>query len=393
MKVSRSIALVGGAVMFSVAGPAIASAAAAPRGEHGSSKVVGQVYVNDNTVGANAVAGYDRHADGSLTALPGSPFATGGSGSGGGLGSQGSLQVSPDGRYLLAVDAGSNQISVLRIKDDGGLVVAEGGVVSSGGIKPVSIAITERADRNDLVYVANGGVGGEDYTGFTFSDSGRLRPLAGSTFALPGGSAAGDVLFNADGSNLAGTRDGTSQIDSFTVDRAGRLHAAPGSPFTGQGLGQIGAEFRPTNDDQLFVSNAHNGPGLGTISAFHVGRNADLTSIGDGPYADQQTAPCWVEISHDGRFLFTTNTAQPSVSTYAIARNGTLTLVGSTPLDATLQKGPTDLRLSPNGTVLYVLTAGGHAITTFAVDGGSLTPLGALTALPAGSAPVGIVVV
>lgn len=52
------------------------------------SAVVGHAYVNGNTVGPNTVAGFDRHADGSLTPIPGSPFVIGGAGAGSGLGSQ-----------------------------------------------------------------------------------------------------------------------------------------------------------------------------------------------------------------------------------------------------------------------------------------------------------------
>jgi hypothetical protein len=118
-------------------------------GGFGSSRVVGQVYVNDNTTGTNTVAGFDRHADGTLTAIPGSPFAVGGAGTGAGIASQGSLQLSRDGRYLLAVDGGSNQISVARILRDGSLQVAGTGPVSSNGANPVSIAV-----HNSLVYVA-----------------------------------------------------------------------------------------------------------------------------------------------------------------------------------------------------------------------------------------------
>ena len=77
--------------------------------------VLGHVYVNGNSAGSNTVAAFDRHADGSLTPIPGSPFPIGGAGLGAGLGSQGAIQVSPSGRFLLAVDAGSNQISVLRL--------------------------------------------------------------------------------------------------------------------------------------------------------------------------------------------------------------------------------------------------------------------------------------
>jgi len=55
-----------------------------------------------------------------------------------------------------------------------------------------------------------------------------------------------------------------------------------------------------------------------------------LSSIGSSPFADLQTAPCWVEISHDGHYLFTVNTASNSISRYAIADAGSLSLLGST---------------------------------------------------------------
>src|SRR5271167_4538185 len=116
------------------------------------SPVVGHVYVDDNTAGANTIGAFDRHADGTLTPQAGSPFTAGGAGTGAGLASQGALQISPDGRFLIAVDAGSNQISVLRIKNDGSLKLMPHGVVSSGGVLPVSVAI-----HDDLVYVANSG--------------------------------------------------------------------------------------------------------------------------------------------------------------------------------------------------------------------------------------------
>ena len=127
----------------------VAAAAGAGSGSATPSPVVGHVYVNDNTAVANTVAGFDRHADGSLTPISGSPFATGGVGTGATIASQGALQISDDGRYLLAVDAGSNEISVLRIAHDGAVRQIHGGTVLSGGLEPVSIAVHRR-----LVYVA-----------------------------------------------------------------------------------------------------------------------------------------------------------------------------------------------------------------------------------------------
>ncbi len=350
------------------------------------SEVVGHTYVNDNAAGANTIAAFDRHRDGSLTPVPGSPFAAGGVGSGAGLGSQGAIQSSPDGRFLLAVDAGSNEISVLRVTRDG-VPVPVGSPVSSGGVKPVSIAV----NRFGLVYVANVGDGGSNYTGFFLTPQGRLVPLPNTTVPVPEGSGVGDVLFNSTGDRLVGTRDNPSLIDSFSVRFDGRLVAAPGSPFPAQSLGPIGAEFRPTNPSQLYVSNAHAGAGLGTVSAFQVSRRGVLTSIGDSPVPDFQTAPCWVEISHDGKYLFAVNTASANLSSYAIARDGSLQLLGTTPFTNGL--GAVDARLSPDGKFLFVTGGRGMVVSAFAVDGGNLTELtSSPTLLPAGTAPTGIVV-
>jgi 6-phosphogluconolactonase len=364
----------------SAAGPAAAA-----------SRVVGHLYVNDNTGGVNTIAGFDRHADGSLTPISGSPFVAGGVGTGKGIASQGALQLSSDGRYLLAVDAGSNQISVLRIKPGGSLEPVGGGPVSSNGVNPVSIAV-----HGQLVYVANAGTssstGGTNYSGFTLNPGGHLQPLAGSTVALSDGSQPGDVLFNADGSKLVGTRVASSLIDSFTVGADGLLTAAPGSPFPAQGLGPFGSEFRPTNPDQLYVSNAHNGPDAGTVSAFTDGADGSLTAIGGSPYPDNQTAPCWVEISHDGQDLFTVNTAAKTISSYLIQTDGSLSLLQSTPLNAPAVS-PEDARLSPDGGTLWVVDPAADAISGFTVDGGGLTELAdSPTRAPVGAAPTGIVV-
>ena len=362
------------------AAPAVAAASDGHEGRDGF------VYVNDNTAGTNTVAAFARRGDGRLTPVLGSPFAAGGAGTGAGLASQGAVQVSSDGRFVIAVDAGSDQISVLRIKPGGALELVSGSPVSSRGVQPVSVA-----EHDGLVYVANAGAGGANYTGFTLSEGGHLRPLAGSTVSLPDAAQPGDVLFNTTGTHLAGTRVGTSQIDSFSVGADGRLTAAPGSPFPAQGPGPFGSEFRPTNPSQLFVSNAHGGTGNGTVSAFRVARDATLLSIGSSPFADAQTAPCWVEISHDGRYVFTVNTGSGSISSYAIAADGGLTLLGSTPVSAQGGVGAVDARLSTNGESLYVNESRVDAIGVFGVSGGSLTELGSVS-LPAGATPAGLAV-
>jgi 6-phosphogluconolactonase len=362
--------------------------AAASASASTTSPVVGYTYVNGNTSTANTIAGYARHADGSLTPIAGSPFTISGAGLGAGLGSQGAIQATRDGRYLLAVDAGSNQVSVLRVTA-GGVPVQVGQPVFSGGIDPVSVSVSPFG----VVYVANKGnaTDGAGFNGFRLGLGGTLAPIPGATYAAPAGSGPADVLFNSTGTSLVGTLVNTSQIESFKVLPDGRLLAAPGSPFTGQGLGQLGAEFRPTSPSQLFVTNAHNGAGLGTVSAFSDNFLGQLSPIGSSPYADGQTAPCWVEISHNGQYLFAVNTGSGNISSYFISPDGSLTLIGSTAI--TGGGADIDARLSPDGKYLLVDGSGMHFISVFAVNGGTLTEVSSSpTPLPASvTASAGIV--
>lgn len=389
MRLSKHLAASVGVVALVLG--ASTTAAADEASSH--SRVVGHVYVNDNTAGSNTIGAFDRHADGSLSPMTGSPFTAGGAGTGTIVGSQGALQLSSDGRFLLAVDAGSNQISVLQI-DSAGALHLVGTPVSSGGIEPISIAI-----HDNLAYVANQGNGtaGSNYTGFTLDSAGALTPLSGSTFDLSPKALPGDVLFNSTGTHLAGTEvgpaAGPSFIDSFDVGSDGRLTPAPGSPFPAQAVGPFGSKFRPTDPSQLFVSNAHGGANAGSISAYQVTAAGVLDPITGSPFADKQTAPCWVEITADGTYLFTVNTAVPSISRFRILSNGSLDLLGSTVFNDPTGLRPFDARLDPSGRNLYVVDAGLAQVSAFAVHEGDLTELDASPfALPTGATPFGIVV-
>ena len=187
------VAIVAALAMAGLAALATAAAAAPP------SDVVGQLYVNDNTAGVNTVAGFDRHADGRLTPIPGSPFAVGGAGTGQRVASQGSLQLSADGRYLLAVDAGSNEISVVRIKPDGGCRsrMSYPRTAATRSASPSTTAsstwrtpATTAAELHRL-----------------HAQRRRPPPAARRLDGVAArGSQPGDVLFSGDGTKLVGTR-------------------------------------------------------------------------------------------------------------------------------------------------------------------------------------------
>lgn len=372
----------------------VASLSASPS-VFGAEDLAGHVYVNDNTAGTNTIAAFDRHADGTLTPLAGSPFAAGGAGTGSIIASQGALQVTSDGRYLLAADAGSNQISVLRIRRDGSLRPVQGSPFSSGGIEPVSIAV-----HKSLVYVANEGnkTTGGNYTGFTLDEDGELTPLSGSTVPLSTTANPGDILFNSTGTSLIGIEVGTTDpstflIDSFVVGPNGRLTPAAGSPFHAQAAGPFGSEFSPTNPAHLYVSNAHAGAGNGSVSAFHVSRQGSLSSIGAFPVLNGQTGTCWLEISPDGKYLFTVNTGSTTISSYQIKPDGSIAYLSSTAFKSGKGIAALDARLDPAGHNLYVVDAHLNAVSVFAVSGGTLTELPSSPfALPAGATAFGIVV-
>jgi hypothetical protein len=379
--------------MLAAASPIAASPATSP--------VVGHVYVNNNSAGTNTIAGFDRHADGSLTAIPGSPFSAGGAGTGGPTGSAGALQASTDGHFLLAVDAGSNQISVMLILPNGGLL-PYGRPVSSGGSTPVSLAV-----HNTLVYVANTGAGNSNYTGFRFL-GGLLFPIPNSTFPLPDNALPGHVLFGGTASGPAGDLLGTgltligtrvgpnagpSYLDSFRVGFDGRLTPAANSPLPAQRIGPFGSAVRPTNPNQLFVSNAHDGPNAGSVSVYTIGANAALTAIPNSPFANNQTAPCWVAITPSGNTLFAVNTGANSISGYSIAGNGALTLISNTPMNnPTPPLRAFDAGIDPAGRFLYTVDASAR-VSAFSISGATVSELpGSPVSIPGGAAPFGIVV-
>ena len=129
-----------------------------------------------NTAPANTIDGFTRHADGSLNPLADSPFSAGGAG----LASQGATQVTSDGKYLLAVDADSNQISVLRITA-GGVPVLVGQPVPSGGITPVIVAVNGSGMHVVSVFAVNGG---------------NLTEVPSSPTPLPAGATSSSGIVN-----------------------------------------------------------------------------------------------------------------------------------------------------------------------------------------------------
>jgi 6-phosphogluconolactonase (cycloisomerase 2 family) len=329
----------------------------------------GAVYTLSNAAAGNAVLAYDRAADGFLTAA--GSFATGGTGTGGGLGNQGAVVLSDNGRFVFAVNAGSGDISALAVRP-AGLELAD--KVPSGGTQPISLSV-----HGKLLYVLNAG-SPANITGFRVRHDGTLEQLAGSSQPLSGPAVGpAEVAFSPDGDTLVVTEKGTNQIDLFRVGKNGLAEA----PTTHASLGMTPFGFDFDKRGNLIVSEAFGGT-ASALSSYAI-TDTGLSTISASVAATGQRAACWVVVSKNGRYAYTTNTATGTVSAYSIDRNGSLALLDAAA--AIVGGSLIDASISGDGRFLYVLNGAMHRIDAFAIDrDGTLTPVaGGASGLVAGT--------
>ncbi len=335
------------------------------------------VYTMDNGSGRNSVLVFDRGNDGSLTSAD--TVATGGLGTGAGLGSQGSVLLSHDGRWLFVCDAGSDEISVFAVTDNGLTLTDK---ESSAGRRPVSLTL----NRN-LLYVLNAGgaVGDKDtITGFVFA-FGKLVHLPGSTQPLSAASTKpAQVGFADDGDILVVTETGTSVIDTYQLGDYG----VPVSHHAFQSLTPTPFGFAVGSRNRLFVSEAAGGAVNGSSVSSYESSEEGLLQALDQSVPTEQTAACWAVLSHDGRFVYVANAGSGSISGFDVSANGGLSLLtpgGRTGVTGT-GSHPTDMVISRNGQFLYSLNNGNGTISAFQVNNdGSLYALTGATGLPTSS--------
>jgi 6-phosphogluconolactonase len=343
------------------------------------------VYVMTNAAANNQILAYRRQGGGTLSQI--GVYSTGGDGLGSTeispvtpqdgidvLASQGAIQFTPDRRFLLAVNAGSNTVASFRVDSEGALERVD--VESSGGLQPNAIAAL-----NGLAYVNNVGGPEDGYhghiSGFIIGADGALTPLSGSMRDLSDATAQASALsFSPDGDWLVVSELVTDRITVFPVNADGTLGDATVNESSG--AGPFGSVFLAGG--QLIVTEAQV-PGVpGSVSSYSVGSTGELTPI-SASISNGQGATCWTMLSPDGRRLYTSNTATGTVSYYAVGTDGTLTLQlsAASSLEGP-SSGPIDGGVSEDGKYLYVLDSGIGAITALRInDDGSLTKIQTVT--------------
>ncbi|HET6176366.1 MAG TPA: beta-propeller fold lactonase family protein [Candidatus Sulfotelmatobacter sp.] len=323
------------------------------------------VYVMTNKNPHNSVIQFQRESNGSLTWLREVP--SGGSGTGATvvdpLGSQDSLVLSGDGHLVLAVNAGSNEVSVLQIEND---KLRLRDKVWSGGDFPNSVTLS-----GDLVYVLNAKGATPHINGFRLDPNGFLQRIPGARVALPAGSAgANDIRFADDGTKLLVTVSGTNQILVFEVADNG-IAGAP-VPQTSAGASPFGIRFG--RNGIAVVSEA-----AGSASSYSFNAT-DMLEVISGAVPDTQQASCWISLNRSATYAYVSNTGSGTISSYQIGSSGDLTLANA--IAANTGGAPIDSSLSRDSKFIYVVDSKMGRVIILRVDAGNLVPIGAVSSLP-----------
>ncbi len=324
---------------------------------------------NNPTDGQNAVLAFRRDGrTGDLTQI--GKYATGGTGQlnvpkavGIDDGDQ-QVQATADGKFLFAVNQGSDSVTAFRIGAQGKLTRV--GVYASGGDQPDTVGIA-----GNFLYVGNAGDAAAGHPGttapsvraFTINRDGSLTAVANSAVTFPVGTRVTQTLVSRDArflfveaASFQGAAGGNT-VNTFRIGGDGRLTAAPGGPASAGANAPVllGAAQNP-NYNIVYTGFASSGQ-VGVFTYDETGRTNFV-----GTAADTGAAPCWCVVSGDGKLLYVANTVSDSVSVYSIVDPLKPVLIQELKLGgprgdaATGQTFVFEIALDPTGKFLYAVT-------------------------------------
>jgi 6-phosphogluconolactonase (cycloisomerase 2 family) len=162
------------------------------------------------------VSGYVIGSDGALTPIPESPFSFRTS-------SARTLAVDPSGRFAYVANTGANTIIACSVGEDGNLVPISGSATPAG-VSPDSIAVDPTAK---FVYAVN--LNDNTISGYKIGSDGNLSPLSGSPFAT--GNISQSMAIDPAGRFVYVANRGDNTVSAYVIQADGNLAVVPGSPF------------------------------------------------------------------------------------------------------------------------------------------------------------------
>lgn len=320
------------------------------------------LYVN-NDAGENYVSAFAIKRDGTLQELTGSPYITGGTGTGGGYFASNAIALARDKRLLFVANKGDSTISVFRASSLSGKLTAIGTPVASGGTLGGSGSLAVN-DAETLLFAANDT--SSSISVFGIAKDGTLTPVAGSPFDI--GIAPDGISMNLVGSTLYAAAPNSNQLAVLAVADDGSLSHIAGSPFANPAAGNI-ASF-VLGSATVGVSGATGG----TIASYLIDATGAPTYVGSLNVG--VNAQC-VAVARNGELAMLTGGQTSQISVFQLAADGTLAAVTGSPF-ATSAPVTGYVAANPKGTFLYATEQ--TQIEAFAMDAaGALTSIGTYT--------------
>jgi 6-phosphogluconolactonase (cycloisomerase 2 family) len=208
-----------------------------------------------------------------------------------------------------------------------------------------------------------------------------LHPIRNSNAPLSGNNVGpAEISFDSSGQVIVVTEKMTNDIDTYSV--ANGIPTGP-TVHASSGTTPFGFAFVPRSEIMI-VSEAFGGvSGAGAASSYSVTPPSTLTPI-SASVPDHNTAPCWIVITQNGGFAFTSNTGSATISAYSVDAVGNLTLTTPNGVSAQTGQSPTDLALGPHDRSLFVINLKSRTIGAYAVGaGGALSAARGAHGLPA----------
>jgi 6-phosphogluconolactonase (cycloisomerase 2 family) len=260
--------------------------------------------------GSNNVMAWTINANGTLTAVPGAPFASPASGS------QVSAACDKDNKFLYVTNF-SSAISRFSIAANGALTSL--GSTAAGISATLGLSLNPNTNR---LYAAAWTSTLNVYD--INSANGDLTAIAGGVVSSGGNNHS--ISVSPDGKFAA--TEGTNNVRLWVIGASGTLTPALGSPFADPtGCEVVGLAWSP-DSKRLFVG--HRGCNPGRVMVYDVVGNA-LAPVAGAPFNTGGDSAVGLAVDFDGRRLFVSHISGGLVSVLDIASSGALTPVAGSP--------------------------------------------------------------
>jgi 6-phosphogluconolactonase len=322
---------------------------------------------------------------GALSTVPGSTFIAQG-----GPAQIMSVATDPAGKYVFAANAAYNTVGVYAINaSNGSLTIVPGSPYATGN--PASFVIVDPTGK--FVYVTNRNNG--TISAFTLNSvTGALTPVVGSPFSHPSavGSASSPVSIIIDPAGKfaywvaqTGTATNGSPITgvvAFSINvTSGALTPVAGGPSA---TGATAMAIDPAGTYAYVVQSTG-------VSVYSVDATTGALTAVAGSLVAAGTSPDHISIDPLGKYVYVSNSGSNNFSGYSInATTGLLTPVPGSPFSVNT---PTAITTDRSGKFVYVTSNLGNSVLAFTINSstGALTAVTGSPFVTGGTTPVSIV--